>query len=429
MPTHDQTRPTGAATTDTPATASHAAEPRATEGSGAATVAATPPTRPRRPLPTIASARAYASRVLPQEVELLKTLARIPSPSGHEEARARFVIEWLLAAGASRVKVDDAKNAICLVGDPDAPRLVAFSAHTDIVAPDLSRLPMHEDKNRLFAPGVGDDTANLVGLLMATRFLLANQELLPTGTAVLVVANSCEEGLGNLRGTRALYEEYGERICEHHSFDLYLPQVITHAVGSHRYRITCTTQGGHSLRDFGRTNAIEVLCQVVEGLYALEPPEGVTYNVGTIKGGSTVNSIAANATMTVEYRAQSQASLLRLHDRLMHIVHEAERPDARIDVELIGDRPCDSGVDQEKLAVIESEAAEVVEAVTGEKPDLTPASTDANIPLSLKVPAVNVGAVRGGLLHTRDEWVSEASLVDGLTVILGIMLKALARYR
>ena len=382
------------------------------------------------PAPTsLAEARDYATGVLPQEVELLKTLARIPAPSGHEEARARFVERWLTDAGATRVGVDDAKNVVCTLGDGSASRLVAFSAHTDIVAPDTAPLPMHEDGDRLLAPGVGDDTANLVGLLMATRHLIAHPKLIPPGLGVLVVANSCEEGLGNLRGTRALYEEYGGRIREHHSFDLYLPQVITRAVGSHRYRITCTARGGHSLRDFGRTNAIEVLCHVVEALYAIDPPEGVTYNVGTIEGGTTINCIAAHASMTVEYRAQRQSSLDHLRERLMRIVREAERPDAKIDVELIGDRPCDSGVDPNELRLIADEAAEVVETVTGEKPDCTPASTDANIPLSLRVPAVNVGAVRGGLLHTRDEWISESSLADGLAVILGIMLKTLARYR
>lgn len=388
-------------------------------------------TRPQAELALrdVAAAHDYASQVLQQEIRLLKDLAQIPSPSGHEDARAHYVERWLKNAGATAVTVDEAKNAYCLLGEEDAERLLVFSAHTDIVANDTKPLPLHEDNSRLYAPGVGDDTANLVGLLMAARYLLAHLSVIPKNTGVLIVANSCEEGLGNLRGTRAIYKRFGKRIREHHSFDLYLPQVISHAVGSHRYRITCTTRGGHSLRDFGNTNAIEVLCRVVEGLYSLDPPAGVTYNVGTIEGGTTINSIASHARMTVEYRAQKQASLMRLHDKLMKLIESVNTDDAKIEVELIGDRPCDSGVDPDKLEVIEQEAAEIMEAVTGQTPDTTPASTDANIPLSLKVPAINVGAVRGGLLHTRDEWVSEKSLQEGLTVILAIMLKSLARYR
>ena len=151
---------------------------------------------------------ALAEEVYPEEVTLLKRLAQIPAPTGHEDERATFVAQWLRDTGAPRVEVDDAKNVLCWVSEyADAP-VELFSAHTDVVFDDRTPLPLREEGARLYCPGVGDDTANLVGLLMATRYLLAHPELVE-GRSILMVANSCEEGLGNLRGTRAVYERLG----------------------------------------------------------------------------------------------------------------------------------------------------------------------------------------------------------------------------
>ena len=119
--------------------------------------------------------------------------------------------------------------------------------------PDLDLLPVREEDGRLYAPGIGDDTANLVNLLLAARYLIARQ--VPLRCGVLIVANACEEGLGNLDGTKALFAACGTRVRGYYSFDMYMPSCCTRAVGSWRYRITCRTAGGHSYQDFGRPSA------------------------------------------------------------------------------------------------------------------------------------------------------------------------------
>jgi acetylornithine deacetylase/succinyl-diaminopimelate desuccinylase-like protein len=275
----------------------------------------------------------------------------------------------------------------------------------------------------MYAPGVGDDTANLVALLMAARHLAHNPQLMPAEIGVLVVANSCEEGLGNLRGTKQLFEQYGPRIRRFYSFDLYLPQVIDEAVGSHRWKIEVRTQGGHSYSNFGRPNAIERLCAILQALYALPLPQDVpcTINVGRIEGGTTVNAIAAQAKALFEYRSTSDAVLRDMRHLVRATVEGFASEDVEVSMKSVGRRPATAG-HIEGLAEMTELSREVMCAVTGEEPVGKAASTDANIPLSRGVPANTLGAVRGALLHTRDEWVDSASVEDGMAVVMGIML-------
>lgn len=158
---------------------------------------------------TKAQVEAYAEECRTEQLELLRTLGKMPAPTRKEDFRAAFCRDWLRAQGAENVRIDSAKNVICKLG-PDTEELVVFAAHTDIVFPDVENLPLREEGGKLFAPGIGDDTANLVNLLMAAKYLIQKQTALEYG--VLVVANACEEGLGNLDGTKALFAKYGTRI-------------------------------------------------------------------------------------------------------------------------------------------------------------------------------------------------------------------------
>lgn len=151
---------------------------------------------------------AYAEECRTEQLELLRTLGKMPAPTRKEDFRAAFCRDWLRAQGAENVRIDSAKNVICKLG-PDTEELVVFAAHTDIVFPDVKIFPCGKG-GKLFAPGIGDDTANLVNLLMAAKYLIQKQTALEYG--VLVVANACEEGLGNLDGTKALFAKYGTRI-------------------------------------------------------------------------------------------------------------------------------------------------------------------------------------------------------------------------
>lgn len=139
-------------------------------------------------------AEQYAAEAASEQKELLKTLGVIPAPSHQEDMRAAFCRDWFQKQGAEDVYIDEAKNVICRLGDPDAEELVVFAAHTDIVFPDTTELPLKEEDGKLFAPGIGDDTSNLVNLMMGAKYLM-NHGLKPK-CGILFVANACEEGLG-----------------------------------------------------------------------------------------------------------------------------------------------------------------------------------------------------------------------------------------
>ena len=373
-------------------------------------------------------ATSYAEACYEEELELLRTLAQIPAPSGHEERRAEFIRDWLLAQGApvGSVRIDDAKNVILsLPGGSRDERddgCAVFAAHTDVVFPDTDPLPLAEGKDRLLAPGVGDDTANLVGLLFAARYLLLNR--VPLDRRMLVVANSCEEGLGNLAGTRELFRHYEGRVREFTSFDLYLGMHVVSAVGSHRWKVTCHTQGGHSWENFGRDNAIEALCSFIEDLYKMDLPTEAktTINVGRFVGGTTVNSIAEDASVLVEYRSASEECLERMYGKFVVLVEEHLRENTRIDAKLIGRRPASGEVIPEGQWDLIARTDEILRELGGVEPTHQESSTDANIPFSLGIPAHTVGTVEGDLLHTREEWIEKASLKRGLAVILALML-------
>ena len=375
-------------------------------------------------------AKKYAKESHEEELELLRTLAQVPAPSGDEGRRAAFVRNWLLAQGAKpgQVVVDEAKNVVLTLPGEDRGAVEIFSAHTDVVAQDTEPLPFHEDDERMYAPGVGDDTANLVGLLMAAKWFLTHKPRLAHD--VLVVANSCEEGLGNLKGTRWLMGHLdGRRVIDFTSFDLYLGQHITHAVGSHRWRVRTRTAGGHSWENAGAPNAIEAMTRIVGGLYAIPLPQGAktSVNVGTICGGTTVNSIAAEAEALMEYRSASQENLLWMRGRFEELCDSVKAPGVEVEAELIGERPASLARDPRGEAALIEEGDEVIRELGGVESRHQDSSTDANIPLSLGIPAQTIGAVSGGLLHTRDEWIEKASLVQGLELILGLMLDCQAR--
>ena len=125
---------------------------------------------------TKAQVEAYAEECRAEQLELLRTLGKMPAPTRKEDFRAAFCRDWLRAQGAENVRIDSAKNVICKLG-PDTEELVVFAAHTDIVFPDVENLPLREEGGKLFAPGIGDDTANLVNLLMAAKYLIQKQKI------------------------------------------------------------------------------------------------------------------------------------------------------------------------------------------------------------------------------------------------------------
>lgn len=366
-------------------------------------------------------ARRYAEEAHEESLALLRTLAQMPSPTRHEDRRASFIEDWLRTQGAMAT-IDAAKNVVCPIGDDGNKPLVVLAAHADVVFDDETTLPLVEDEDIWRALGVGDDTANLVNLLMTAKYLLKHPVTSDMG--YLVVANSCEEGLGNLYGTRQIFSDWGGRVKEYLSFDCYAGMIVNHAVGSHRFRISADVQGGHSYVNFGRPNAIKVFADVLEDLCALEIPEHpkTTFNVGTFEGGVSVNAIAEHAEMLFEYRSAFDAVLARMDGELARVVEGHIRPGVHLMHEAIGTRPGDGELEEGPLSDLTSRSVEAYRAAFGKEPDVQSNSTDASIPLSLGIPANTVGTIMGAGAHTREEWIDTKSMVPGLALVLSLAL-------
>ncbi len=368
------------------------------------------------------SALSYIEAHQQEALDLLLTLARIPSPSNHEERRAEFCLAWLERQGAQGVYIDDAMNVIYPVGDVNGP-LTVFMAHSDVVFPDTEALPLTVENGIIKCPGVGDDTANVVALLTAAKYI-ALHSLRPREGGVLLVVNSGEEGLGNLRGSRHIMEAFGGRVRAFFSFDGTCEGGVNAAVGSKRYRVEITTEGGHSYTKFGNRNAIAYLASLIDTLYTMKVPEGgrTTYNVGTIRGGTSVNTVAQQAEMLYEFRSDDRASLAVMERHLEAALDFYRAKGVGVRAEIIGERPCTGDVDPAAEQALMERTAAAVKEHFGQEIRFSAGSTDCNIPLSLGVPAVCVGCYRGGGAHTREEYVELDSLPPGLRLALDLVL-------
>ena len=349
---------------------------------------------------------------------LTKELCEIPAPSGLEDKRAEFCKKYLEDAGYDNVYIDDAKNVICGIGCENSNEITVIAAHTDTVFPDLEPMPFVEEDGKAYCPGIGDDTACLAVLLVAAKYFRDKNTTSEKG--ILFVCDSCEEGLGNLKGVRALMEEYKGRVARFITLDGSLSHIVNKCVGSHRYNVEVKTQGGHSFGAFGNENAISNLSKIVNKIYEIEVPKKentkTTYNVGTITGGTSVNTIAQSASMLCEYRSDDVECLAIMQQKFEEIFESARTDEVEVTVEKVGDRPCAEGVDEAKLSAFVSECTEIIEKIIDREVRTSSGSTDCNIPASLGVPSVCVGSYYGGGAHTREEWINIESLNQGLEV-------------
>ncbi len=346
----------------------------------------------------------------------LKELCAIPAPSHFEHARAAYCKKWLENAGAEGVYIDEALNVILPMNCEGSDKITVIVSHTDTVFPDTEPMPYVDDGTYIRSPGVGDDTASLVIMLYAAKYLIEKKFKAPNG--LMFVCNSCEEGLGNLKGTKQLFCDYKGRIAQFVSFDGVFANIADRCVGSHRYEVEVFTEGGHSYGDFGNRNAIAELSKIINEMYSIEVPKignsKTTYNVGGISGGTSINTIAQSAKMLCEYRSDNEECLARMKAHFERIFNDARARGLEINVDLIGERPCMGKVDLSKIDELTRIWTEIIEKTANVKTRTHSSSTDCNIPLSLGIPALCVGVYNGGGWHTREEWIEKASLQIGL---------------
>ncbi|HTX40033.1 MAG TPA: M20/M25/M40 family metallo-hydrolase [Bryobacteraceae bacterium] len=349
-------------------------------------------------------------------------LVAIPAPTHGEEARAKWLQQRFLQAGLTGVQIDGAGNVIGILPAAKLPAestgpVVLLSAHLDTVFPAGTPLhPVFED-DRLVAPGACDNAAGVAGMLAILSALIHAGLELPA--PLVVLGNVGEEGEGDLRGVRYLYDHspLAGRIAAHIVLDgPGADAAVTQALGSRRFQAAISGPGGHSFTDAGIPNPIAALAAALVRLADTPLPEDccTTLNLGTIAGGISVNSIPESAQAAIDFRSTDPGELLRLEVALHRAIEDAvERANARakstpgprgrlsFTVTKIGDRPAARLPDDSALLA----ALRAVDRHLGLRTDLRLGSTDANIPLSRGVPALSLGAGgEGGAAHTLREW-------------------------
>jgi acetylornithine deacetylase/succinyl-diaminopimelate desuccinylase-like protein len=360
-------------------------------------------------------------------LDLAVTIQQIPAPPFGEAQRAAFIHERFHVEGLQQVSSDEIGNVYgCLPGKGDA-RPIIISAHLDTVFPFDTELQVKREADMIFGPGIGDNSlglAGLFGLIWALRQEQVSKKSLPGD--VWLVANVGEEGLGDLRGMRAVVDRFGANASAYLVLEgMGLGQVYHRALGVRRYRITVRTAGGHSWVDYGRPSAIHELAALVNKLTALPVPAKPrsSLNVGVIAGGTSVNTIAPSAHLELDLRSEGTAALASLTRRVELLVKSAQKAGVQVTYELIGQRPAGKIPASHPLVRL---VRRVLHA-QGLQPNLTVGSTDANVPLSRGLPAVTIGLSTGFGAHTVNEYISTQPLSQGLAqlyeVVEGVFLE------
>jgi acetylornithine deacetylase/succinyl-diaminopimelate desuccinylase-like protein len=346
--------------------------------------------------------------VLRQLVEDALALCSIPAPTFAEHQRAAAVTARLAEAGLEP-RSDAVGNVLARIGGRGPAVVVA--AHLDTVFSAGTPLAPRRDGSRLFGPGIGDNCVALAALLALGRRLAGASPAVP----VLLAATVGEEGLGDLRGIRAVLDAE-PAVCaiaiEGHGVD----SVVTAGVSSARYSATYRGPGGHSWRDRGRPSALHAM--FAAGLAALEAGRPAQINVGVAHGGLSVNSIAGEARLEIDIRAVEEPVVDDAAQRVAEALRIAPEGIA-VEITAVGKRPGGSIPAHHPLvqAVLRARRAQGLRP-----PDLEAASTDANAAYGRGIPAVTLGITRGGAAHTTGEWIETGPIADGYGALERLVL-------
>jgi len=372
----------------------------------------------------------------PGVIEDQIAIARVPAPTGGESARAEWMSRRLRAAGLRNVEIDAAGNVTGHGGMPGTAAPIVLCAHLDTVFESRELVHVRQDGARLHAPGISDNARGLATL--ATLADLVGAGRFAVDRPVLFAATTGEEGHGDLRGARYLFDTAAAGA--HAAVALDGPgdeRIVTAALGCRRYHIVFRGPGGHSWGRYGTPNAIHAAAALVTRLtgYAAYDRTRTALTVSRIAGGSTINAIPAEAWIEVDVRSSSDAELVRIDQHVRRAARDAgDEENARrrddtiplaVTLTLIGERPAGEVSSDHDVVVAAAEATRAV----GRTPEFAVASTDANIPISRGIPAIAIGGGgAGGDTHTPTEWFENREGSRGIARA-ALLLASLARTR
>ncbi len=354
-------------------------------------------------------------------VDLAIKIQQIPAHTFSEGPRAEFVRDLFAKEHLKDVSIDMPGNVYaCLAGKDRSARPLVISAHLDTVFPNTVNLQVKKEAGRILAPGIGDNSLG-VAALFGVLWGLQDKKI-ELDHDVWLVANVGEEGLGDLRGMRAVVERFDRNLIGYLILEgLALGHIYHRAIGVKRYRVHALTAGGHSWSDYGRPSAVHELASLVTRLTSIHLPREprTTMNVGTISGGTGINVLASESICELDLRSEDPAVLLKIAAQVEKYLHDANSEDVRVDVEVVGQRPAGEIPDDHPFVQLAVNCTRDA----GVDPVLTAGSTDANIPLSRGIPAVVMGITTGGGAHTTQEYINTEPVGKGMECVLRFVEK------
>jgi tripeptide aminopeptidase len=361
-----------------------------------------------------------AQRAREPIAELTTLLTEVPAPTNDEGDRAELLARILTEHGFEDVRADALHNVTAVISGKRSDRCVLLAAHSDTVFPRSVDVSVTREGNRLKAPGVGDNTISIATVVLL-RTVLEELEIVPD-VDIMVTGNVGEEGLGDLRGMRAVMDanpSVGAAIAvEGHA----LGRITHQGVGSRRLEVSITGPGGHSWGDFGRPSAIHAAGRLVAQLDAITLPGNpkTTLNVGVLEGGISVNTIAPEARLVIDMRSLEQDALEQLVRTVEHQIDGIATHDLTTHTTVVGDRPAGRLPADRGLVPIARAALALVDI----EASLDASSTDANIPISRGIPAICIGVASGGNAHREDEYIDLDLVPTGMTQLAMVTLEA-----
>ena len=354
-------------------------------------------------------------------LELAIQIQQIPAPTFEEKQRAEFVSERFVQEGLKDVSMDSVNNVYARLPGVKNSKPLIVSAHMDTVFPSDTSLHGTREEDRIYGPGIGDNSlgvAALFGLVWMVR-----ERKVELQHDVWFVANVCEEGLGDLRGMKAVVDRFGKSVQAYLVIEgMSLGHIYHRAIGVRRYRVTAKTAGGHSWSDYGQPSAVHEAAKLVTQIASLSVPviPRTTLNVGKIWGGTGINVLASEATFELDLRSESMDTLIGLVHQVEGMIRSANRDGVKIECELIGQRPAGEIAPTHPLIRLAGECLRQ----QGLKAELTSGSTDANIPLSRGYPSTVLGVTTGGGAHTVHEYIEVGPVEKGMEQLVRFMERA-----
>ncbi len=352
---------------------------------------------------------------------LTQRICVVPAPTGEERQRAEFVASLWRERGYAP-EFDELNNVYVRRGSRANSPLLMLLAHTDTVFPADTTLNVRRDGDLLFGPSIGDNCVSVASML--TVFEVLDALGWETAVDIVAVANVGEEGLGNLCGARAAVQRYLASLGAVLAVDGRLGCIVNVAVGSKRWRIKLKGPGGHSYGSFGTPSTIHCLGKIIAAISDITVPQDpkTTFNVGTIEGGTSVNTIAAQASAIIDMRSTDVVALNALAEQVRAIVMNYAGPDSGLlaKIEVLGERPAGRTSETDPLVQLAIQALQWVAV----EPRLVASSTDANIPISLHIPSLCVGVTQGEKAHTVNEYIHIAPIEKGIAHLVRLCVDA-----